>query len=78
MNFYVGRPIETLFSEQAIVEWAKQPQPGVLIISEAALAGIEQRRGSLGLVPIASKGDPDFAKGTTIQIAAVLRRGGHP
>jgi 4-amino-4-deoxy-L-arabinose transferase-like glycosyltransferase len=78
MNFYVGRPIETLFSEQAIVEWAQQPQPGVLIIPEAALAGIEQRRGSLGLAPIASKGDPDFAKGTTVQIAAVLRRGGHP
>jgi len=75
LYFYVGRQVEPLANEEAIVQWAGQPQPGVLVITKATWAAIEQRRGSLGLVEIASKEGLNYAKGKMIQVAALLRRG---
>jgi 4-amino-4-deoxy-L-arabinose transferase-like glycosyltransferase len=77
LNFYVGRRIEPLADQEAVARWAGQPQPGVLIISKAALAEVEHRYGSLGLTEIASQRGLNYAKGKTLAIVALLREGRH-
>jgi 4-amino-4-deoxy-L-arabinose transferase-like glycosyltransferase len=77
LNFYVGRPIEPLAGPQAVAQWARQPQAGVLIVPRTILAEIEQQHGSLGLREIASKAGLNYAKGKTFEVAALLRRGDH-
>jgi 4-amino-4-deoxy-L-arabinose transferase-like glycosyltransferase len=77
LNFYVGRHIEPLADQEAVARWAGQPQPGVLIISKAALAEVERRYGSLGLTEIASQRGLNYAKGKTLAIVALLREGGN-
>jgi 4-amino-4-deoxy-L-arabinose transferase-like glycosyltransferase len=76
LYFYIGRQIESLGSEEAVIQWAKQPQPGVLVITKAALAAIEGRSGSLGLAELASKEGLNYAKGKPLEVAAMLRRKG--
>jgi 4-amino-4-deoxy-L-arabinose transferase-like glycosyltransferase len=78
LYFYIGRRIESLGSEEVVLQWAKQPQPGVLVITKAALAAIEQRSGSLGLAELASKEGVNYAKGKPLDVAALLRRERHP
>jgi len=73
LNFYIGRQIEPLADEEAVIKWAGQPQPGVLIITKAALAEIERRGGSLGLAEIASKEGLNYSKGKALEVAALLR-----
>ena len=75
LNFYVGRRIESLASEEAMVQWAGQPGAGVLIIPRENLAEIERRRGSLGLQEIASKQGLNYSKGDRLEVAAMLRHG---
>jgi 4-amino-4-deoxy-L-arabinose transferase-like glycosyltransferase len=75
LNFYVGRRIEPLADLKAVARWAGQPQPGVLIISNDALAVIAGRHGSLGLTEIASKRGLNYSKGKALEVAALLRRG---
>jgi 4-amino-4-deoxy-L-arabinose transferase-like glycosyltransferase len=76
LNFYLGRKIEPLADEQAVIQWAGQPQPGVLIIPKAALADLERRHGSLGLAELASKEGLNYSKGKPVEVAAMLRRKG--
>jgi 4-amino-4-deoxy-L-arabinose transferase-like glycosyltransferase len=78
LNFYLGRRIEPLAHEPAVVQWAQQPQPGVLVIPKALLSEIECRNGPLGLVEIASKGGLNYAKGKMLEVAALLRDGQNP
>jgi 4-amino-4-deoxy-L-arabinose transferase-like glycosyltransferase len=78
LYFYIGRQIESLAGEEAVLQWAKQPQPGVLVITKAALAELEQRHGSLGLAELASKEGLNYAKGKPLEVAAMLRHGGRP
>jgi len=75
LNFYIGRRIEPLADQEAVVRWAGQPQPGVLIISKDALAEVERRHGLLGLTEIASIRGLNYAKGKALEVAALLRRG---
>jgi 4-amino-4-deoxy-L-arabinose transferase-like glycosyltransferase len=77
LNFYVGRPIEPLAGPEAVAQWARQPQAGVLIIRRTTLADIEQRHGPLGLQEMAAKTGLNFAKGKTFEVVALLRRGDH-
>ena len=73
LYFYVGRPVSSLGSEEAVVEWAKQPQPGVLVITKSALAAVEGRCGSLGLAEFAAQEGLNFAKGKPLEVTALLR-----
>ncbi len=75
LNFYLGRRIEPLAHEQAVVQWARQPQPGVLVITKLLLSEIERRNGPLGLVELASKGGLSYAKGKTLEVVVLLREG---
>ncbi len=75
LNFYLGRPIEPLENEEAVAAWARQPQAGVLIIPQNVLAGIEQRRGPLGLREIAAQKGLNYSKGKVLQVVALSREG---
>jgi hypothetical protein len=74
LNFYIGRQIEELRSANAVVEWAKQPQDGVLIIPKDILADIEKTRGPLALEQIASKKGFNYSKGKTLEVLALVRK----
>ncbi|HUW19660.1 MAG TPA: glycosyltransferase family 39 protein [Sedimentisphaerales bacterium] len=75
LNFYVGRPIETLGSEDAVAAWAKEQRPGVLIIPRSKLDEIERRCGSLALERIGSKKGFNYSKGQPLEVVALVRRG---
>lgn len=74
LNFYIGRYIEPLRSEEAVVAWAQQRQPGVLIIPRDVLADIQQRHGTFALDKIASKKGLNYTKGTILEVLALIRR----
>lgn len=73
LNFYVGRKIERLHSEPAVVEWTRQPKPGVLIIPKKVLNDIEQRYKTLPLEQIASKKGLNLTKGNPLEVLALIR-----
>jgi 4-amino-4-deoxy-L-arabinose transferase-like glycosyltransferase len=75
LNFHVGRPVESLAGPEAVAQWARQPQPGVLVVPRTILAEIEQRHGPLGLEEMATKEGLNYAKGKVVEVVA-LRRGG--
>jgi hypothetical protein len=74
LNFYIDRQIEELRSVNAVVEWAKQPQDGVLIIPKDILADIEKAGGPLALEQIASKKGFNFSKGRTLEVLVLVRK----
>jgi 4-amino-4-deoxy-L-arabinose transferase-like glycosyltransferase len=74
LNFYIDRQIEELRSANAVVEWAKQPLNGVLIIPKDILADIEKARGPLALEQIASKKGFNYSKGKTLEVLALVRK----
>ena len=74
LNFYIGRQIEPLRDEEAVIAWARRPQAGVLVIPKDVLAGIQQRHGFLALDEIASKKGFNYSKGTILEVLALIRR----
>jgi len=74
LNFYIARQIEELRSANAVVEWAKQPLNGVLIIPKDILADIEKARGPLALEQITSKKGFNYSKGKTLEVLALVRK----
>jgi 4-amino-4-deoxy-L-arabinose transferase-like glycosyltransferase len=74
LNFYIGRQIEPLRSEDAVAAWARQPKPGVLVIPKDVLAGIEQQLGPLLLEQIASKKGFNYSKGKPLEVLALIRK----
>lgn len=74
LNFYIGRQIEPLRSEEAVVTWAQQPKPGVLIIPKDILTDIKQRHGPLPLDQIASKKGFNYSKGKPLEVLALIRK----
>jgi hypothetical protein len=78
LNFYVGRRIEPLAGEAAVVEWARQPEPGVLIVPKDILAAIEERNGPLLLRQIGLQKGMNYSKGKPLEVVAVQRQTGRP
>jgi 4-amino-4-deoxy-L-arabinose transferase-like glycosyltransferase len=74
LNFYVGRQIEPLASEEAVIAWTRLPQPGVLIMPKDVLAVIQERHGSLALDEIAATKGFNYSKGTRLELLALIRR----
>ena len=73
LNFYIGRQIEPLGSEEAVVEWTRQPKSGVLIIPKNNLATIQESYGSLTLEEIAAVKGFNYSKGTILEVLALTR-----
>jgi 4-amino-4-deoxy-L-arabinose transferase-like glycosyltransferase len=74
LNFYIGRQIEPLRSEEAVAAWARETKTGVLIIPKDVLASIEQRCGPLQLEQIASKEGFNYSKGKPLEVLALIRK----
>ncbi len=74
LNFYVGRHIEPLGSEEAVAVWAKQAGAGVLIIPASNLNEIEERYGVLPLEKVASKKGINYSKGKMLEVVALVRK----
>lgn len=75
LNFYIGRKIEVLQSEEAVVEWAKQPVPGVLVIPGDKLDEIQKHYGVLHLDKLISQKGYNYSKGRELELIALARRG---
>jgi len=75
LNFYIGRHIEVLRSEKDVVDWAKQPINGILVMPKNNLNEIQQRYGTLPLDEIASKIGFNYSKGETLEVVALVRKG---
>ena len=72
--FYLGRRhLKNLGGDAGVIPWAKQPQPGVLVISREALAKIEAGNGPLGLKQIAAVRGFNYSKGKWADIVALGR-----
>jgi 4-amino-4-deoxy-L-arabinose transferase-like glycosyltransferase len=76
LNFYIGRKIEQLQGEDAVIAWAQQTQPGVLVIPKDVLADIQQRHGLPALEEIASKKGLNFSKVGAFELVAMVRKVG--
>jgi 4-amino-4-deoxy-L-arabinose transferase-like glycosyltransferase len=76
LNFYIGRQIEPLRGEEAVVSWTQQAKPGVLIIPKELLASIQQSYGTLPLEQIASKKGFNYSKGKILEVLALIRKMG--
>jgi 4-amino-4-deoxy-L-arabinose transferase-like glycosyltransferase len=76
LNFYIGRKIESLAGPRAVADWAQQPSPAVLIIPTDDLSQIEQDHGPLHLRELAVARGLNYANGTPLTVAAMLRQGG--
>jgi 4-amino-4-deoxy-L-arabinose transferase-like glycosyltransferase len=75
LNFYIGRPIETLRNSQAVADWAQQAKPGVLIVPRDAFNEIIQHDVTLSLERIASQRGFNYSKGRPVEILALFRGG---
>jgi 4-amino-4-deoxy-L-arabinose transferase-like glycosyltransferase/membrane-associated phospholipid phosphatase len=72
--FYIGRQrLKSLDTDEEVMAWTKQSQPGVLVISQSALARIEARSGLLGLERIGAASGFNYAKGRWIDVVALGR-----
>lgn len=73
LNFYIGRQIESLGGEKAVVSWSRQAGEAVLIIPKDKLDDIQQSFGTLPLEEIASKKGFNYSKGKIIELTALIR-----
>jgi 4-amino-4-deoxy-L-arabinose transferase-like glycosyltransferase len=73
LNFYIGRQIEPLSDEKAVVSWSQQPGEAVLIIPKDKLDSIQQSYGALPLEEIASKKGFNYSKGKIVELMALIR-----
>jgi putative effector of murein hydrolase LrgA (UPF0299 family) len=74
LNFYIDRHIEPLRSEQAAVEWIKQPGTRVLISTAEGIENIKQKYGPLALDQIASKKGFNYSNGTGIEVVVLVSK----
>ena len=72
LNFYIGRKIEQLGSEEAVLRWIQDHQRSVLIIPSDVLSDIIQRNSNVHLTEISSKDGYNYSKGEAVKVQAVL------
>jgi len=73
LNFYIGRQIEPLGDEKAVVSWSRQAGEAVLIIPKNKLDSIQESYGNLPLEEIASKKGFNYSKGKIVELTALIR-----
>jgi 4-amino-4-deoxy-L-arabinose transferase-like glycosyltransferase/membrane-associated phospholipid phosphatase len=72
--FYIGRQrLKSLDTDEEVITWAKESQPGVLVISQSALARIEAKAGLLELQRIGAVSGFNYAKGRWMDVVALGR-----
>jgi len=73
LNFYIGRPIRVLEDPAAVDDWARRTEPGVLVLTRAALNELERDLGPLDLDAFATCSGFNFAKGREVELVALER-----
>jgi 4-amino-4-deoxy-L-arabinose transferase-like glycosyltransferase len=71
LNFYLGREIQSLPDEGAVVAWARRTSPGVLVIPADQLERITTSYGPLPVERIASKKGFNYSKGRPVELIAL-------
>jgi hypothetical protein len=70
--FYLGRKhLKSVGSDAGVLHWARQPEPGVLVLTRQALARIETGNGPLGLKQIAEVRGRNYSKGRWTDVVAL-------
>jgi len=73
--FYIGRQrLKSLRTDEDVIAWAKESEPGVLVISREALGRIEASSGSLGLERICAVRGFNFERGRWMDVVALGRK----
>jgi len=72
LNFYIGRHIIALRSDEQVVNWVRGNRRGVLIITEKALKRIESKYGKLPLKQLVSKKGFNYSKGKRQTVFAMV------
>ena len=68
-------PVERLASPAAAARWAREPGPGILVTTPAALEEIVRREGLVPLVPLARRAGWNVSKGAPVVLVALARGG---
>lgn len=68
LNFYIGRHIEPLPSEQDVRDWSIQQGPGVLIIPDKYFSATEEKYGKLNLNLLATVDGFNYSKGDILKL----------
>jgi 4-amino-4-deoxy-L-arabinose transferase-like glycosyltransferase/membrane-associated phospholipid phosphatase len=70
--FYLGRKhLKSVGNDAGVLDWARQPEPGVLVLTRQALARIETGNGPLGLKQIAEVRGRNYSKGRWTDVVAL-------
>jgi len=73
LNFYLARPVMVLKGYEDIVAWARQGQPGVLVMTRASLEKALLATGPLGLREIAAVKGYNHSAGKWQEVVALRR-----
>ncbi len=73
LNFYVGRHIEPLPSEQHVRDWFAQHESGVLVIPEKYFLSTEEKYGKLNLNLIATVDGFNYSKGDILKLLVLKK-----
>jgi 4-amino-4-deoxy-L-arabinose transferase-like glycosyltransferase/membrane-associated phospholipid phosphatase len=72
--FYLGRKhLTSVEGDTGVLHWAKQPEPGVLVLTRQALARIESGNAPLGLKEIVAVRGRNYSKGRWTEVVALGR-----
>jgi 4-amino-4-deoxy-L-arabinose transferase-like glycosyltransferase/membrane-associated phospholipid phosphatase len=72
--FYLGRKhLKSVEGDTGVLHWAKQPEPGVLVLTRQALARIESGNVPLGLKEIVAVRGRNYSKGRWTEVVALGR-----
>jgi hypothetical protein len=73
LNFYVGHTIRILEDPDAVRDWARRPERGVLVVTRSGLDELERDLGPLPLDRFASRHGFNFVKGREVELVAFER-----
>jgi 4-amino-4-deoxy-L-arabinose transferase-like glycosyltransferase len=72
--FYLGRKhLKPVEGDAGVLHWAKQPEPGVLVLTRQALVRIESGNAPLGLKEIVAVRGRNYSKGRWTEVVALGR-----
>ena len=72
LNFYIGRKITRLRTEDEVIEWLNNTTERVLIIPKKDLNKIRHRCSEINFDEIASKRGINYSKGTELEVMALV------
>lgn len=72
LNFYIGRRITRLKTEDEVIEWLNSTSERVLIIPRKDLNDIKNKYGDLSFNEVASKEGINYSNGTELEVLVLL------